>query len=100
VVLVEFVDVEPQGRQRVSHFLHCLTYVRVGGISEVQVSQKKYIKALYKEEKRLTKELDQVRHEIFKLRTKTARKVNKRSAVARRRPRLAQRKRRGAARKA
>jgi hypothetical protein len=62
--------------------------------------KKKYIKALYKEEKRLTKELDQVRHEIFKLGIKMARKVNKRSAAARRRMRLAQRKRRGAAKKA
>lgn len=47
--------------------------------------KKKYIKALYEEESRLTKELDQVRHEIFKLGIKIARKVSKRSAAARRR---------------
>jgi hypothetical protein len=47
--------------------------------------KKKYIKALYEEETRLTKELDQVRHEIFKLGIKIARKVSKRSAAARRR---------------
>ena len=62
--------------------------------------KKKYIKALYKEERRLTKELDQVRHEIFKLGIKIAEKVKKRSAAARRRMRLAQRKRRGATKKA